>query len=180
MSHDSIRNKRLVEFPDGKLMLFCEVSCSNVTDWNGKRVWDKHLMHPKGTLFYTKETLKKEQADYVEHQLAWLRDFYMEEVKRGYREKYEEPTLDSYDIGGTVFPSGSRIRNGKAFFSGRSTIKAEEFFGQWGAPRKIEFTAYDKDFNCIYKNEYDILAADVDEAYQDALKVKNQVYIGLR
>lgn len=177
MSHDSIRNKALVQFPNGKMMLLCEVSCSNVTDWNGKRCWDKCLIHPKETLYWTKESLKKEQTDYVERQLSWLRDFRMEEVKRGYAQKYEEPTLDSYDYCGTVFPGGSRIRNGKAFYGGRP-VAAEEYFSRWDAPKRIEFNSCDKDLKTTYRESFDILRADLDECYQDAKKY-GQVYIGI-
>lgn len=178
MSHDSLRNKALVAFPNGKMLLMCEVSCSNVTDAYGKRVWDKHLVHPKDTLFYTKESLKKAQTDYVEGQLSWLRDFHMEEVKRGYREKYEEPTLDSYDYCGTVFPGGSRIRNGRAFYGGRP-MKAEEYFASWDVPKRIRFSAYDKDNKRVYEESYDILRYDLDECYKDALREHGQVYISL-
>lgn len=179
MSYDSIRNKALVEFPDGKLMLFYEVSCSNVTDAYGKRCWDKALMHPKGTLFYTKETLKQAQTEYVETQLKLMRDFSKFEVKNGWAKEYKEPTLDSYDYNGTRFPGGCRIRNGKSFYGGRPK-KAEEFFGKWDAPSRIVLTAYDKDFNCIYNEAVDILKADLDEYYHDALKEHKQVYIGVR
>lgn len=180
MSHDSLRNKRLVEFPNGKLMLFCEVSDSSVRDWRGKRCWNKALFHPKGTLFYTKDTLKAAQAEYVERQLNLMREHAKFEVEHGWATEYVEPTLDSYDYGGTVFPGGSRIRNGKAFYGGRP-IKAEDFFSRWDAPKRIEFSAYDKDFKCIYKVATDILKADLDDYYQDALNAnKANVYISIR
>ena len=179
MSHDSIRNKRLVEFPNGKLMLLCEVSCSNVTDWRGKRCWDKHLIHPEGTLYYTKDTLKQAQTEYVERQLELMRNFSKHEVEHGWATEYREPTLDSYDYYGTVFPGGSRIRNGKSFYGGRP-IKAEEFFSRWDSPKRIEFTAYDKDFHCIYRVATDILKANLDDYYHDALNAnKSAVYISI-
>lgn len=178
MSHDSLRNKALVQFPDGKLMLMCEVSCSNVRDWRGKRCWDKAVVHPNGTLFYTKETLKIAQREYVERQLEWLRNYNRESVERGWAEKYEEPTLDSYDYCGTVFPGGSRIKNGKAFYGGRPQ-KAEEYFGYWDAPKRITFSSYDKDFNKTYEETYDILRSDLDECYKDALNVNKNVYISI-
>ena len=180
MSHDSLRNKQLVEFPDGKLLLFCEVSDSSIRGWNNKRVWERCLIHPKGTLFYTKETLKQEQTDYVNRQLEWLRSFHKQQVEQGWENEYVEPTLESYDYGGTVFPGGSKIKNGRAFYSGVHTIKAEEFFAQWDSPRRIIFSAYDKDFKCIYNVDYDILASDVDECYQDALKANKKVYIDIK
>lgn len=177
MSHDSLRNKALVEFPDGKLLLLCEVSSSNVTDWRGKRCWDKCLIHPKGTLYWTKESLKKEQTDYVERQLSWLRDFNKEWYKKGYVDHYEEPTLDSYDYAGTVYPGGSKIRNGRAFYGGRSQ-KAEEYFANWGAPKRIEFSCYDKDMHTTYRESFDILRADLDDCYKDAMQ-HGKVYISL-
>lgn len=181
MSHDSLRNKNLVQFPDGKMLLFCEISCSNVTGWDGKRVWDRHLMHPKDSLFYTKETLKQAQVEYVDKQLEWLKAYNKERVEHGYAKEYEEPTLDSYDYCGTVFPGGSRIRNGKAFFSGRCPQKAEEFFSGWDAPKTITFSCYDKDFHRTYEETFDILRADLDECYTDAIKANSpmDVYISI-
>jgi len=177
MSYDSIRNKRLVEFPNGKLMLFCEVSSSNVRDSFGKRCWDVCLDHPKDSLYYTKESIKERQDDYVQKQLDLCRDFRKEEVNRGYAEEYIEPTLSSYDFYGTVFPGGSRIKNGKAFYSARKTIKAEEFFGKWDAPKRITFKCYDNDFNILYDETFDILRADLDDCYHDAQKEHKNVYI---
>lgn len=179
MSYDSLRNKALVEFPDGKLMLFCEVSASNVTDWKGKRVWDKCLVHPTGTLYYTKETLKEEQVNYVNRQLENMRNFSLYEVAHGYAKEYVETTVESYDYNGTRFPSGCRIKDGRAFYGGKPK-KAEEFFGKCGAPKRIIFSAYDKDFKCIYRESYDILRADLDECYQDALKENGCIYIDVR
>ena len=179
MSHDSLRNKHLVVFPNGKMMLFCEISDSSIRDWKGRRVWDKCLFHPKGTLYYTKESLKQAQTEYVDRQLQLMRDFNKKEVEWGYAKEYKEPTLDSYDYGGTVFPGGSRIRNGKAFYGGRP-IKAEEFFGRWDAPKRIQFTAYDKDMKCIYNESVDILKADLDDYYHDALEANKTVYIDVR
>lgn len=181
MSHDSIRNKKLVQFPNGKMMLFAEVSCSNVTGWDGKRVWDKHLFHPKGSLFFTKESLKEAQNKYVEKQLDWLRSYGKERVEKGWSTTYEEPTLDSYDYCGTVFPGGGRIRNGKAFFSGRCPQKTEEFFSGWDAPKTITFSCYDKDFHRTYEETFDILRADLDECYTDAIKANSpiDVYISI-
>jgi hypothetical protein len=178
MSHDSIRNKNLVQFPDGGMMLFCETSCSNVTSWDGKRCWDICLFHPQGSLFYTKETLKQEQENYVNNQLETLRKWNKESYERGWAKNYEEPTLESYDYGGTVFPCGSKIKHGRAFFSGRKTVKAEEFFGSWDAPKRITFSCCDKDYKTTYEETFDILRADLDECYKDALK-KGTVYIGI-
>ena len=176
MSYNSIRNKALVEFPNGKLMLLCEISDSSTRDLSGRRVWDKGMFHPKGTLFFTKESLKQEQSDYVERQFSNMREMNRLEVERGYASEYIEPSLDSYDYNGTRWPGGSRIRNGKAFFSGRP-IKAEEYFRRWDAPRRIHITAYDKDKK-TYEDTFDILRADLDECYQDAL-AKGNVYIGI-
>ena len=175
MSYYSFRNKSLVEFPNGKLMLFCEVSDSSLRGDRGERVWSKHIMHPKGSLFYTKETLKAAQTDYVETQLKKLREFRHYDVEKGYATEYVEPTLDSYDCYGNVYPGGSRIRNGKSFYGGRPK-KAEEFFAKWDAPRWVLLSNYNNSFN----ERYDILAVDLDEWYQDAVKKYKTVYLGVR
>lgn len=180
MGYDSLRNKEVVKFPNGKLMLFAEVSDSRTFDCRGRRCWDRILVHPKGTLFWTKESLKEKQEEYVKEQLEALRNFSKWEVENGWAKEYKEPTLDSYNYAGTVYPGGSRVKNGRSFYSARKTIDAAEYFGRWNSPRRIIFTAYDKDFKVIYKNDYDILAVDVDEAYQDALAENKSVYISLR
>lgn len=180
MGYDSLRNKEVVEFPNGKLMFFAEISDSRTFDHRGKRVWDRILIHPKGTLFYTKESLKKEQTEYVERNLERLRQFSRYQVETGWEKEYHEPTLDDINYYGTVFPSGRKIRNGKSFYSAGKTIDAAEYFGRYGSPRRIIFTAYDKDFKETYRNDYDILAVDVDEAYEDALTENKTVYISLR
>ena len=178
MSHDSIRNKALVQFEDGRLMLLCEVSCSNVYRWDGKRVWDKCLVHPDNTLFYTKESLKKAQTDYVEKQLKWLRDFNKEWYDKGYVDHYEEPTVESPDYCGTVFPGGSRVRNGRAFYGGRS-IPAEEYFSKWDCAKRIEFSVTDRNMKTIYSKTYDLREPNLDEKYREACK-HGHVYIGIR
>ena len=180
MGYDSLRNKEVVKFPNGKMMMFAEVSDSRTFDCRGRRCWDRILIHPKGTLFWTKESLKKEQQDYVERNLESLREFSKYEVANGWAKEYHEPTLDDCNYAGTVFPGGRKIRNGKSFYSARKTIDAAEYFGRWNSPRRIIFTAYDKDFKEIYRNDYDILAVDVDDAYEDALRENKSVYIGLR
>lgn len=180
MGYDSLRNKEVVKFPNGKLMMFAEVSDSRTFDCRGRRCWDRILIHPKGTLFWTKESLKKEQEEYVERNLESLREFSRYEVANGWAKEYHEPTLDDCNYAGTVFPGGRKIRNGKSFYSARKTIDAAEYFGRWNSPRCIIFTAYDKDFKEIYRNDYDILAVDVDEAYEDALRENKSVYISLR
>lgn len=178
MGHDSIRNKKLVIFPDGKMMLFCEVSDSRTFDWKGKRVWDKCLIHPKGTLYYTKDSLKAKQAEYVDHQLEMLREHSRFEVEHGWSKEYVEPTLDSYDYNGTVFPGGSRIRNGKSFYGGRP-VRAEEYFREWDSIKSITFGLYEGgDYKRI--DTYDILRADLDECYQDILRDYGSVSISVR
>ena len=180
MSYDSIRNKKLVEFPNGKLMLICEISSSNVRDAQGKRCWDKFLIHDKGSLFFTKDSLKKKQNDYVEQQFKMRRTHNEEARERGYVDDITEPSLESYDFFGTVFPGGSKVKNGKAFYSGRKTIKAEEYFAEFDSPRRIRFTAYDGNFKRIYEDSYDILRADLDECYRDLCNSLNaQICISL-
>ena len=168
MGYDSLRNKEVVKFPNGKMLIFAEVSDSRTFDWRGRRCWDRVLIHPKGTLFYTKETLKQEQKEYVEKNFEWLRDFNKSQVEKGWATEYVEPTLDDINYAGTVFPSGRKIKDGRSFYSCRKTIDAAEYFSRHS--QRIVFTAYDKDFHEIYRNDYDILAVDVDEAYQDALR----------
>lgn len=180
MGYDSLRNKEVVKFPNGKLMMFAEISDSRTFDMNGKRIWTRILVHPDGTLFYTKESLKEAQTEYVERNLERLREFSREEVKGGWAKEYHEPTLDDCNFAGTVFPGGRKIRNGKSFYSAGKTIDAAEYFGRYDSPRRIIFTAYGKDFKETYRNDYDILAVDVDEAYEDALKENKTVYISLR
>ena len=180
MGYDSLRNKDVVKFPDGKMLFFAEVSDSRTFDWRGRRCWDRILIHPKGTLFWTKESLKQKQDEYVEQNLESLREFSRYEVENGWAKEYKEPTLDDCNYAGTVFPGGRKIRNGKAFYSCGRPVDAAEYFGRYGSPRRIIFTAYDKDFKEIYRNDYDILAVDVDEAYNDALKENRTVYIDVR
>ena len=178
MSHDSIRNKKLVIFPDGKLMLFCEVSDSRTYDLRGRRCWDKTLIHPKDSLFYTKETLKATQKKYVDEQLQMMRDHSKWEVEKGYAKEYVEPTVDSYDYNGTRWPSGCRIKNGRAFYGGKP-IKAEDYFSKWDAIKHITFGRYeDGKYKVI--DTYDILRADLEECYQDILRDYGTVYIDVR
>ena len=178
MSHYSFRNKHLVLFPNGKLMLLCEVSDSCIRNWNNKRVWDKCLIHPKDSLYYTKETLKAEQDKYVEHQLQWLRDFHRDEVEKGYAREYVEPTLESHDYGGNVYPGGSRIKNGKSFYGYRPE-RAEDFFARWDAPKSINLSTTDKDFNTTWKETYNIQRADLDDIYAEVQKAHGKVWIGI-
>lgn len=178
MSYTSIRNKRLVEFPNGKLMLLCETSDNNVRDWRGRRCWSKWIMHPKGSLFWTKESLQKEREDYVARQFELLREFNRYEIELGYATEKVEPTLESYDYCGTVWPGGSKIKNGRAFYGGRP-IKAEDYFATWEAPKRIRLSTTDKDFNTTWEETYDILREDLDECYVDALNEHGQVWIGI-
>lgn len=180
MGYDSLRNKEVVKFPNGKMLFFAEVSDSRTFDCRGRRCWDRVLIHPKGTLFYTKESLEKEQKEYVERNLESLREFSRYEVKNGYAKEYKEPTLDDTNYAGTVFPGGRKIKDGRSFYSCRKTIDAAEYFGRWNSPKRVVFTAYNKDFKEIYRNDYDLLAVDVDEAYQDALRENKTVYIDVR
>lgn len=177
MGYDSLRKKEVVRFPNGKMMFFAEVSDSRTFDWRGRRVWDRIIVHPEGTLFYTDETLKEEQTKYVEDNLKSLREFNHHQVDTGWADKYIEPTVDDINYAGTVFPTGRKIRDGRAFYSCRNTIDAAEYFSRWDSPRTITFTVYGEGFKEIYKNSYDILAVDVDEAYQDALDVSKSVYL---
>ena len=183
MGYDSLRNKEVIKFPNGKMLFFAEVSDSRTFDYRNRRIWDKILIHPKGTLFYTKESLKAEQDRYVEEQFKLLSEFSKHAVESGWTEEYREPTLDDINYYGTVFPSGRRVRHGKSFYSCGKTIDAAEYFGKvkekYYGPMipMITFKVYGKDFKEIYKNDYDILAVDVDEAYQDALQVSNNVYL---
>lgn len=178
MSHDSIRNKNLLKFSDGRLMLIAQVSCSNVTDWKGNRCWDWTLFHPEGSLFFTEETLKARQTEYVEHQLSMLRDHSEWEVKNGFAQAYVEPSIESYDYCGTVWPGGSRIKNGRAFYGGRPT-KAEDFFAEWGNPEEITFETWDKDMNTVAKATYNILRNDLDALYEEFQKENGKCYIGI-
>ena len=178
MSYDSFRNKELVEFPNGKMLFFAEVSNSRTFDCRGRRCWDKILIHPDGTLFYTKESLEKAQKEYVERNLQNLRDFNKYEIENGWAKEYKEPTIEDCNYAGTVFPGGRKIKNGKSFYSYRKTIDAAEYFSNHS--QRIVFTAYDKDFHEVYRNDYDLLAVDVDEAYQDALRENKTVYIDVR
>lgn len=178
MSYDSYRNKHLLKFSDGRLMLLAEVSCNNVRDWRGRRCWDWVLFHPQDSLFYTKETLKARQTEYVMNQLEWLRDFSKYQVENGYAEKYVEPTVESYDYCGTVFPGGSRIKNGRAFFGGRSE-NAEDFFAQWGNPEVIKFIAYDKDMKTKAEARHNIMKKDIDDLYREFIEENGPCYIGI-
>ena len=182
MSHDSYRNKKLVEFPNGKMMLLCEVSCSNVSDAYGRRVWDWALHHPKDTLYYTKETLAQQREDYVKNQLEMLRSFNQWEIENGFATEVKEPTLESYDYYGTVYPGGSRVKNGKAFYGGRP-IKAQEFFEKWDSPKRITFICYDSHtFERTYEETYDLVRADLDDCYKDAIEQNKGkgVYFNIR
>ena len=179
MSHDSYRNKHLLKFSDGRLMLLAEVSCSNVTDWRGRRCWDWVLFHPKDSLFYTKETLKARQTEYVNNQLDSLRDYSKRQVERGWAKEYEEPTVESYDYNGTVFPGGSRIKNGRAFFGGRPE-KAEEFFAQWENPDEITFKTYDKNGSTDASAKYSITRNDLDFLYAEFMEENGPCYVGIR
>lgn len=84
MSYDSLRNKHLLKFPDGRLMLIAEISDSRTFDWRGRRCWDWTLFHPEGSLFYTPEQLKECQRHYVEHQLELMREHSKWEVENGF------------------------------------------------------------------------------------------------
>ena len=178
MGYDSIRNKKLIVFPDGKLMLFAEISDSRTYDWRGRRCWSKTLFHPKDSLFFTTEALKATQKAYVEHQLKMMRDHSKWEVEHGYAKEYVEPTVESHDYNGTRWPSGCRIKNGRAFYGGKP-IKAEDYFGKYGAIKRITFGRYE---GIEYKviDTYDILRADLDECYQDMLRDYGTVYIDVR
>ena len=178
MSYDSYRNKRLLRFPDGRLMLLAQQSESNVTDWRGRRIWDWVLFHPEGSLFFTTETLKSKQTEYVERQLSMLRDHSEWEVKNGFAQAYVEPSIESHDYFGTVWPGGNRIKNGRAFFGGRPT-KAEDFFAEWGNPEKITFETWDKDMNTVAKATYNILRNDLDALYEEFQEKNGKCYIGI-
>jgi hypothetical protein len=175
MGYDSIRNKALVEFPNGKLMLLCEISDSRTFDCHGRRCWDRTLFHPKGTLFYTKETLKAEQTAYVEKQINNMREFNKLEVERGYATEYIEPTIESYDYNGTRWPGGCRIKNGRAFFGGRP-IKAEEYFARWDSPKRFSFGLW-QGMKYYPLETIDILNAGLDDYYKELLKEKGDVSI---
>lgn len=178
MSHDSIRNKALVQFKDGKLLLICEVSSSNVYNLDGKRVWEKAIVHPEGTLFYTKESLKKAQQEYVDRQMSLLRAFNKEWYEKGHTDHYEEPTIDSPDYCGTVYPSGSKVRHGRAFYGGKR-IPAEEYFARWDSAKRVEFSVTDKNYKTIYSETCNLTQPDLDERYRVANKY-GRVWIGVR
>lgn len=167
MSHDSLRNKALVQFPDGKMLLLCEVSCSNVTGWDGKRCWDGIVVHPDDSLFFTKETLKQKQNDYVDEQLQLLRDFNKSEVENGWATEYKEPTLESYDYCGTVYPGGSKIKNGKAFYGGRPKA-IDEYSNEWNSVKRIKLTVYEKGMKTAFDESYSINDPELDAHYRKA------------
>lgn len=178
MSYTSVRNKQLIEFPDGKLMLLSECSDNNVRDERGQRCWDMSLWHPKGTLFFTKETLKQERENYVEHQFELLRDFSRLEVERGWAQEYKEPTLDSIDYNGTVWPGGRKIKNGRAFFGGNPK-RIEDYSREYNAARRIIFDVCDDHYNTLFREDYKLTDEDLDERYNEAMK-KGKVFIGIR
>jgi hypothetical protein len=178
MSYDSYRNKHLLQFDDGKLMLIAEVSCNNVRDWKGRRVWDWVLFHPEGSLFYTKETLKTRSKEYVEEQLQLMRDFSRHEVETGWAKEYVEPTVNSDNYYGTRWPSGKKIKDGRAFFGGRPT-SAEEFVSVWGNPERITFETCDKDWKTIAKETYNIMRKDIDSLYAEFVEANGKCYIGI-
>lgn len=178
MSYDSYRNKHLLEFEDGRLMLIAEVSCSNVRDWNGKRCWDWVLFHPEGSLFYTKETLKARQKEYVEEQLDMLRNFARYEVENGWAKEYVEPTVDSCNYYGTVWPNGRKVKDGRAFFGGKP-VNAEEFVSHWGNPKRIKFVTYDKDMRVKTTESHDMLTNDLDALYFTFERLNGKCYIGI-
>lgn len=174
MSHDSLRNKALVQFPDGKILLLCEVSCSNVTGWDGKRCWDGIVVHPDDSIFFTKETLKQTQDEYVSNQLQWLRDFNKHEVENGWATEYVEPTLESYDYCGTVYPGGSKIKNGKAFYGGRAK-EINEYLHDWNSVKGIRLTVYEKGMKTVFDETYKIDDPELDAHYRKA-KELGKVY----
>lgn len=178
MSYDSYRNKNLLLFPEGKLMLIAEVSCSNVTDWRGRRVWDWVLFHPEGTLFYTKESLKARQTEYVEEQLKLMRSHRKFEIENGFVSEYVEPTEESINYFGTVFPTGRKIKDGRSFYGGRPK-KAETFVAEWGNPESISFEAFDKDMKTIDKATYNIMRKDLDALYNDFVEENGKCYIDI-
>ncbi len=179
MSYDSFRNKKLLRFPDEKLMLLAEASVNNVTDWRGQRIWEWTLFHPEETLFYTEETLKQTKQNYVAEQLKLLSDFSKWEVEHGYAQKYEEPSIESHDYNGTRWPGGSRIKNGRAFYGGKPII-AQSFIEQWGSPKTITFEKCDKDLKTIAKETYNILQEDLDVLYKNFFKANGPCYINIR
>lgn len=178
MSHDSVKDKELVGFPDGRMMLFCKISDSSLRDAYGKRVWTVCIIHPDDSLFWTKETLKQKQTEYVEKQLENLKAFNLYEYKNGYAKEYKEPTLDSYDFNGTVFPGGSRIRNGKAFYGGRP-MNAAEYFERWETPKGLVFKTYDKDFHLVNEEWHDILEDNIDDLYVEYKKTHDNVCVAV-
>lgn len=178
MGYDSYRNKQLLKFPNGNLMLLAQVSDSRTFDWRGQRIWTWVLFHPEGSLFYTPETLKARQTEYVESQMQLLRDFNNYEVENGYAKEYREPTVEDKDYFGTVFPGGSKVKNGRAFFGGRPH-KAEDFFSQWGNPEEIIFETCDKDMNTVAEAKYNIMRADIDDCYREFIEENGKCYIGI-
>lgn len=179
MGYDSLRNKHLLKFPDGRLMLIAEISDSRTFDWRGRRCWDWTLFHPEGSLFYTPEQLKECQRHYVEHQLELMREHSKWEVENGFAKEYVEPTVESHDYNGTVFPGGSRIKNGRAFYGGRPT-KAEEFFSQWGNPETIIFETFDKDMHTDATERHNIMQIDLDDCYREFIEENGKCYIAIR
>ena len=177
MGYDSIRNKALVEFPNGKLMLFAEVSDSRTYDCRGRRIWDMTLFHPKESLFYTKESLKARQKEYVDRQLEMLREFSRNEVEQGYAKEYVEPDVNSYDYYGTRWPSGCRVKNGRAFYGGKP-IKAEEYFGNWKSPKRISFGLY-KELKYYPLESMDILNAGIDDYYKELVNQYGGVILSI-
>ncbi len=175
MSYDSYRNKNLVKFSNGRILLLAEYSDSRSFDEYNRRVWNWHVFHPIGHLFFTEKSLKDFQKKYVEHQLEMKREFRKYEVEKGYAAKYIEPTIDDHDYNGTRYPSGSRIKDGRAFYGGKPK-NAEEFFSRWGSPRKIHLSNKDNS----YSEYYDLTNPELDSIYKDAIEKYGTVYIGVR
>lgn len=178
MSYDSVRNKKLLKFSDGRLMLIAQVSASNVTDWRGRRCWDWVLFHPEDSLFFTKETLKAKQTEYVERQLELMREHSSFEVEHGFAKEYVEPSIESYDYYGTRWPGGCRIKNGRAFYGGMPT-KVEDFIKVWGNPETITFETWDKDMHTVAKATYNILRNDLEALYEEFQEENGKCYIGI-
>lgn len=175
MGYDSLRNKNLVRFTDGRMLLLAEISDSRTFDWRNRRVWNWTLFHLNGTLFFTEESLKETQKNYVERQLQSLRDSRRREVETGWATEYIEPTIEDHDYNGTRFPGGSRIKNGRAFYGGKPQ-NAEEFFAQWASPKKIHLSNSDGS----YSEYYSLTDPDLDEIYKAAQAKYKTVYIGIR
>ena len=172
MSHISYKKKCFLRLPDNKVFPLSLYSDSSLTSVKYDRYGRKHVYNPK---HWCVNVLDKNEGMVVDidkfNELAEQKYNesmeYLDEFNQKYCNGNEPPNKNSYNYFGTVYPSGSKMKDMKSFYSTKNLIDVEEFLRTHTF--RIRVSCYDKKtYNTIDGESFYI------ETIEDILKANDK------